>query len=132
VLEHFPISLNRDYVMAALVAAIHALRRDEKDVDARDKPAHDGVNVIGKCSNCAFRVGHSSRAISAFDQERTFWRRRDFFISDPVRNPLPRRGNPASDREHSGSQRSLQHAHIPRWRQLLIDGSCSGEAALIT
>jgi hypothetical protein len=44
VLDHFPISLNRDYVMAALVAAIHALRRDEKDVDARDKPAHDGVN----------------------------------------------------------------------------------------
>jgi hypothetical protein len=50
-LEHFPISLNRNYVIASLVAAIHASRRDEKDVDTRDKPAHDGVNVIAKCSS---------------------------------------------------------------------------------
>jgi hypothetical protein len=47
--------------MAALVAAIHALRRDEKDVDARDKPAHDGVNVIGKCTRM-----HESSALPSF------------------------------------------------------------------
>jgi hypothetical protein len=28
--------------MAALVAAIHALLRDRKDVDARNKSGHDG------------------------------------------------------------------------------------------
>jgi hypothetical protein len=39
--------------MAALVAAIHVFAGRKKDVDARDKPAHDDVNLIGKrCSQC--------------------------------------------------------------------------------
>jgi hypothetical protein len=40
-LEHFPISLNRCSVMAALVAAIHVFAGRKQVVDARDKPAHD-------------------------------------------------------------------------------------------
>jgi hypothetical protein len=30
------------FVMAGLVPAIHVLAEEEKDVDARDKPGHDG------------------------------------------------------------------------------------------
>ncbi|AMA60820.1 hypothetical protein [Bradyrhizobium sp. CCGE-LA001] len=32
--------------MAGLVPAIHALTRDTKNVDARDKPGHDSSNLI--------------------------------------------------------------------------------------
>jgi hypothetical protein len=34
------------FVMAGLVPAIHDLfaQRDKQDVDARDKPRHDGIN----------------------------------------------------------------------------------------
>jgi hypothetical protein len=53
-LERFPITSTWPSVMAGLVPAIHALRRG-KDVDARDKPGHDGesliVNHIGNRSN---------------------------------------------------------------------------------
>jgi hypothetical protein len=34
---------NHTIVMAGLGPAIHALKRRAKDVDARDKPAHDAV-----------------------------------------------------------------------------------------
>jgi hypothetical protein len=42
--------------MAALVAAIYASHRDEKDADARDKPAHDGVNVTGNALTNTTRI----------------------------------------------------------------------------
>jgi hypothetical protein len=32
--------------MAGLVPAIHVFVSDEKDVDARDKPAHDGKEML--------------------------------------------------------------------------------------
>jgi hypothetical protein len=35
-----------EIVMAALVAAIHAFWFGVKDVDARDKPAHDGPGAV--------------------------------------------------------------------------------------
>jgi hypothetical protein len=41
-LEHVPPESTQDAVMAVLVTAIHAFAA-RQDVDARDKPAHDGV-----------------------------------------------------------------------------------------
>jgi hypothetical protein len=47
------------HVMAVLVTAIHVLPRD-KDVDARDKPAHDGVPSIERNLLYAFPQVESS------------------------------------------------------------------------
>jgi hypothetical protein len=41
-LQHVPLELTHDAVMAVLVTAIHVFAA-RQDVDARDKPAHDGV-----------------------------------------------------------------------------------------
>jgi hypothetical protein len=41
-LQHVPLELTQDAVMAVLVTAIHVFAA-RQDVDARDKPAHDGA-----------------------------------------------------------------------------------------
>jgi hypothetical protein len=41
-LAHVPLELTHGAVMAVLVTAIHAFAA-RQDVDARDKPAHDGA-----------------------------------------------------------------------------------------
>jgi hypothetical protein len=41
-LQHVPLELTQDAVMAVLVTAIHAFAA-RQNVDARDKPAHDGA-----------------------------------------------------------------------------------------
>ncbi|SFI25914.1 hypothetical protein SAMN04487925_102449 [Bradyrhizobium sp. cf659] len=40
--------------MAGLVPAIHALPRSEKDVDAQDKPGHDGARGCVREDGCYF------------------------------------------------------------------------------
>jgi hypothetical protein len=35
-------------VMAGLDPAIHVSRRGTKDVDARDKPGHDNLSIVGR------------------------------------------------------------------------------------
>jgi hypothetical protein len=45
--ERFPLDWTQDAVMAVLVTAIHAFAA-RQDVDARDKPAHDGAIVCDR------------------------------------------------------------------------------------
>jgi len=60
-------------VMAALVPAIHVFRYGKKSVDARDKPAHDGVNFHSAARRTSGAAARTSESTCSSNCTKFFW-----------------------------------------------------------